>query len=254
MSLSYLVILALFSDAMTVALSMTFTLVLVLILRYYDQIKTISKEYQDAKDLVSTIMIGFKGELERRDERIDDLYEEIMSLRSIETKRQRSVNEDLMISNIENLKQRVEEVQKTNEPTIQELSEIREIIEEIVRTQNNVQTHLETLDEQYRGLLPETEAEKIIPVKSRITPPQLHTTELEILQMLITEGSMSAIQIRERIGKTREHVARLMKKLHEQGLVDRDEEKRPYMYAASRKVKKSASESSKKEEAQETSE
>jgi chromosome segregation and condensation protein ScpB len=232
---------------------MTFTLVLVLILRYYDQIKTVNKEYQEAKELVSTVVIGFKSELERRDERVDDLYKEIMSLRAIKIKEPRSVNDDLILSEIENLKQEIEEVQKVDEPTMQELSEIREIVQGLIRTQSNVETHLETLDDQYRGLLPETEAEQIIPVKSSIAPPQLHTTELEILQMLITEGPMSAIEIREKIGKTREHVARLMKKLHDQRLVDRDEKKRPYLYAASQRVKKSTKEPSKKEETTETS-
>ena len=75
---------ALFSDAMTVALSMTFTLVLVLILRYYDQITIVSEEYKEAKDLVNAVIIQFKGELRQHDERVDELSKEIMSLRSIE--------------------------------------------------------------------------------------------------------------------------------------------------------------------------
>lgn len=244
---------ALFSDAMTVALSMTFTLVLVLILRYYDQIKIVSQEYKEAKDLVKSVIIQFRGEIKRHDERVDELNREIMSIRSLETIERKSERNDLVISEIENLRQKIAEIQRPNEPTMQEITEIQEIIENLIRNQSNVNTHLARLDEQYRGLLPETEAEKIIPVKTIMTQQQLHATELEILQMLITEGSMSAIEIRERIGKTREHVARLMKKLHDQGLVKRDEKKRPYMYAANKKVKKSEEESSKKEETQETS-
>jgi predicted transcriptional regulator len=55
--------------------------------------------------------------------------------------------------------------------------------------------------------------------------------------MLITEGPKPATEIQRRIGKTREHAARLMRKLYDQGLVLREEDKRPYIYTVSDKVR-----------------
>jgi DNA-binding transcriptional regulator GbsR (MarR family) len=233
---------------MTIALSMTFTLVLLLVLRYYDQIKVVSEEYREAKNLVSGVIVGFKGQLRQHEEKVNDLNKEILLLRSIRISDIKSNKNNLTISDLEKLEQRIEEIQKTNEHPIQEITEIRKLIEGLIENQKDIEKHLETLDERYRGLLPETEAEQIIPVKTNVLQPQLHTTELEILQTLITEGDMSATEIRNRIGRSREHVARLMKKLHEQGLVERDERKRPYKYAASKKIKETE-----KREVQETS-
>jgi biotin operon repressor len=60
------------------------------------------------------------------------------------------------------------------------------------------------------------------------------STEQELLRLL-AEGPRTAPEIKELLGKSREHTARLLKKLYDEGLVIRDEAAKPYLYRLSDK-------------------
>jgi predicted transcriptional regulator len=47
---------------------------------------------------------------------------------------------------------------------------------------------------------------------------------------LLREAPRSAREIQYNVGKTREHISRLMKKLHDEGLVDRNMNTKPFIY------------------------
>jgi DNA-binding MarR family transcriptional regulator len=49
------------------------------------------------------------------------------------------------------------------------------------------------------------------------------------------EGSVP--QIREKIGKTREHTARTLKKLYDKGFVDRNTSSMPYRYSVRKEMR-----------------
>jgi len=66
----------------------------------------------------------------------------------------------------------------------------------------------------------------------------LTQTELSVLEILASEGAKTALEIRERIQLTREHTARLMKKLYEEGYLERDTEKMPYAYRVKKEMLK----------------
>lgn len=54
-------------------------------------------------------------------------------------------------------------------------------------------------------------------------------TEAKVLRLLV-EGPRTTGQIKEQVGKSREHTARLMKSLFDRGLVVRNDRNKPYMY------------------------
>lgn len=54
-------------------------------------------------------------------------------------------------------------------------------------------------------------------------------TSIYILKLL-QETPRSAREIQHNVGKTREHISRLMKKLHDEGLVDRNMSAKPFVY------------------------
>jgi Sugar-specific transcriptional regulator TrmB len=61
-------------------------------------------------------------------------------------------------------------------------------------------------------------------------PPGAGTeTEAKVLRLLV-EGPRTSAQIKEEVGRSREHTARLMKALFERGLVVRNDRNRPYLY------------------------
>ena len=61
-------------------------------------------------------------------------------------------------------------------------------------------------------------------------PQQMTTTEIETLKILAAEGGKTSRELQERVGRSREHFARLMKRLYERGYVDRDISQIPFMY------------------------
>ncbi len=54
-------------------------------------------------------------------------------------------------------------------------------------------------------------------------------TEARVLRLLV-EGPRTSAQIKEQVGKSREHTARLMKALFDRGLVVRNDRNKPYVY------------------------
>ena len=70
------------------------------------------------------------------------------------------------------------------------------------------------------------------------TLPSITTpTELQVLTMLANEGAKSAPEIGEAVGRSREHTARLMKKLFEEGYIRRDQTRIPFRYSLVERVK-----------------
>lgn len=71
-----------------------------------------------------------------------------------------------------------------------------------------------------------TQTREMSQITSQVT---LDVTELSVLKLLI-EKPRSSVEIKELIGKSREHAARLMKTLFDQKLVSRDSSKKPFVY------------------------
>ena len=70
---------------------------------------------------------------------------------------------------------------------------------------------------------------------SSITTP----TELQVLALLSEQGPKSAPEIGHLVGRSREHSARLMKKLFEEGYVRRDQSRIPFRYSLVDRVRAS---------------
>jgi predicted transcriptional regulator len=64
-------------------------------------------------------------------------------------------------------------------------------------------------------------------------------TELQVLTLLADEGPKSAPEIGRFVGRSREHTARLMKKLFDDGYVRRDQTRIPFRYSTVERVKQS---------------
>jgi len=64
-------------------------------------------------------------------------------------------------------------------------------------------------------------------------------TELQVLTLLANQGPKSAPEIGKFVGRSREHTARLMKKLFDEGYVRRDQTRIPFRYSTVERVKQS---------------
>src|SRR6266571_2083486 len=107
-----------------------------------------------------------------------------------------------------------------------------------------------TREAERRGFSPEGSMETTVEsesvVASRILSPtgeigSLHSittsTELQVLTLLANEGPKSAPEIGRAVARSREHTARLMKKLYEEGYIRRDQTRIPFRYSLVDKVK-----------------
>ena len=78
----------------------------------------------------------------------------------------------------------------------------------------------------------------LAPARELGTLPSITTpTELQVLTMLANEGPKSAPEIGRVVGRSREHTARLMKKLFEEGYIRRDDARIPFRYSLVERVK-----------------
>ena len=64
----------------------------------------------------------------------------------------------------------------------------------------------------------------------------LTDTEITVLEMLYKEGAKTAPEIKERVHLSREHTARLMKKLYEEGYLEREAGKIPFRYTIKKEM------------------
>jgi DNA-binding MarR family transcriptional regulator len=78
----------------------------------------------------------------------------------------------------------------------------------------------------------------LAPIQELGTLPSITTpTELQVLTLLANEGPKSAPEIGQVVGRSREHTARLMKKLYEEGYIRRDQTRIPFRYSLVERVK-----------------
>jgi len=77
-----------------------------------------------------------------------------------------------------------------------------------------------------RPMISKVPRDMLVQTTSHIT---LDETELAVINLL-NNKSRSSVEIKDLISKSREHAARLMKKLFDLGLVARDNSKRPFVY------------------------
>ena len=94
--------------------------------------------------------------------------------------------------------------------------------------------------------LPTSPVGEIGSLQSITTP-----TELQVLMLLAAEGPKSAPEIGKVVGRSREHTARLMKKLYEEGYIRRDQVRIPFKYSLVEKVRQSLKKTEVKGEAKE---
>jgi DNA-binding MarR family transcriptional regulator len=84
------------------------------------------------------------------------------------------------------------------------------------------------------SVLTRATASQIPSVVASASPPPLQfsegtETEARVLRFLV-EGPRTSAQIKEEVGRSREHTARMLKALFDRGLVIRNDRNKPYVY------------------------
>jgi len=205
---------------------------------YYRIIRRAQSEYDKARELVEDVVASFNRELKRETCKIDTITYRIEGTASkldtaskkIDTVEQKYLSIDSQIS----------AVLEGSERITSALAETNFRIRPVEESQEALKAQIVDLREQMQKLAepPENKIEPVIPIKRDKAMASLTDTEIAVLEMLVDEGAKTAPQIKERVKLSREHTARLMKKLYQEGYLERETGKIPFKYSVKKEMEK----------------
>jgi CTP-dependent riboflavin kinase len=207
-------------------------------LEYYRQVRKAQREYEKAKEAVEDIVLSFNRELKREADKLEIMAFKVEgSASKADTSLKRI---DAIEKKITPLEGQVNAISENNASILARLTDVDVKTRDIRVAQETLKTKITALDEQVQKLLtgPEVRGEAVIPIKRDKAMAALTETELTVLEMLSTEGSKTAPEVKDRVQLSREHTARLMKKLYEEGYLERETGKIPFKYSVKKEMEK----------------
>ncbi len=227
---------------------------------YYRQLRKAQKEYEKAKDFVEDIVLSFNRELKREAEKIEKVSYKVevsaskadSGLDKAESIEKRVAPLETQISQIgtqvESLTNTIGALSEANAKTVEKLSNLEipsldEKMYNIESAQEMLKTKISSLEEQMQkfSFSPEVKSENpfpVMPIKRDKALAALTETEVSVLEFLSTEGPKTAPEIKEKVQLSREHTARLMKRLYEEGYLERETGKLPFKYSVKKEMEK----------------
>lgn len=128
---------------------------------------------------------------------------------------------------------------QNNTSILSGLSGLELKIKDIEATQETLRVKITGFEEQIQKINiapPEIRSDPVIILKRDKAMASLTDTEISVLEMLSKEGAKTAPEIKERVHLSREHTARLMKKLYEEGYLEREAGKIPFRYSIKKEM------------------
>lgn len=199
------------------------SLTIAITLLYYGRIRRASKAYEEARGVVGDIIISFDKQLQRQGEQFESTSQKV----------------EAQAAKSERLSKRIDEQEGRLTTRLGELTSKVAASSDI----ESVKTDIQTLKTQVKDLVqaqeawkerammaPELQIETAIPIRRERALAPLTETELRVLEFIAAEGEKTAPEIKDMTKLTREHTARLLKKLYEEGYLERRAEKTPYAY------------------------
>jgi DNA-binding MarR family transcriptional regulator len=205
---------------------------------YYRQIRKAQKEYEKAREAVEDIVLSFNRELKREADRLELVaYKVEGSAAKADTSLKRVDSIEKKIAPIES---QLSTISENEVSVLSKMSDVGTKMHNIETSHQTLKTKITELEEQVQKLstVPEIKNEPVIPIRRDKAMAALTDTEVTVLEMLSAEGSKTAPEIKDRIRLSREHTARLMKKLYEKGYLERETSKIPFKYSVKKEMKK----------------
>ena len=201
----------------------TLSLLLVTIVasfQYYRRIKEAQEEYEQSKDVIRSVSAGFARQVAR-------IARSVQGFEDIASDTHNIASKALQVS------QEALEASKRDETAFKMFSERFESTDKAI---NDMREEIKQISKR-PVIAPRTvTVDAPIPLEQRAVLDQLTPTEFEVLTLLDDMGEGTGPEIRERIQKTREHTARLLKKLYEMGFIDRNTSGMPYRYNVRKEI------------------
>jgi predicted HTH transcriptional regulator len=194
-------------------------------------------------------VLSFNRELKREAEKVELIAFKVeggsakaeSSLKKIETVDKRITLFEEQLSAIKNS---FSQSTQTNTGILSGLSGLELKIKDIEASQETIRAKISGIEEQVQKIQVaprEVTSEPpigVMPIKRDKAMASLTDTEIAVLEMLSKEGAKTAPETKERVHLSREHTARLMKKLYEGGYLEREADKIPFRYSIKKEMEK----------------
>ena len=188
---------------------------------YYKRIQQAHAEYENSKDVVRSITSEFSRQLKK-------VAGSILAAEKDAADAQFAAADALRTS------AEAVEVVKDNSEKVSELS-VK--MDETDKTIASLREEMQSLARRRPVVAVQPSVEGAIPMRQDAVLDQLTPTELGVLMLIEDMGEASGPAIREKVNKTREHTARLLKKLYDSGFIDRNTSGMPYRYSVRKEIK-----------------
>ena len=210
-------------DPALITTAVLLSLTIVITLLYYGRIRRVSKAYEEAKGVVSDVIISFDKQLQRMGEHVEILIHRVEAqtgkserLAKCLDEQERSIEAHFADVTSKGAKSPDIEVVKTD------LQSLKTQLQDLVKAQEELKERAMAVSE--------AQIETAIPIRRERALAPLTETELRVLEFIATSDEKTAPEIKDMIKLTREHTARLMKKLYENGYLERRSDKTPFAY------------------------
>lgn len=204
------------------------------LLIYFKKLRSELLKHKDMKKLFEDIIFSFNKDLQKIEERLQEVAENYGKI-SVDREKQ-------LESLILGLRERVESLAELGEKMAAEYGGLKEKIEDLAAKYNSLLERVDKI-ERDSGLekagkeADATNLSALLPIEDKDKVlTSLTETELKVLEILAEEGEKTVSEIKDRIKLTREHTARLMKSLYARGYVERREDRIPYVYKLKREM------------------
>lgn len=189
----------------------------------YRKIKAATVEYEGSKEAVRNITFGFTRQ-------VNHMQQDVAKAENEATTAKVVANEALKSSG------------EAKEATLKGLQAVQTLQNRLDSTESEVEAikkevqKLSTAPKQ-RAVVVRQDITAPIPVQQGNILAQLTDTELNALKKIAELGEGTVPEIKEHLGTTREHTARMLKKLYESGFVDRSTNAMPYRYSVRKEIR-----------------
>jgi predicted transcriptional regulator len=207
-------------------------------IEYYRYLRRAQKEYEKARLAVEDIVLSFNRQFKREADKLEVIAFKVETIAS-------KTSGTLDIA--KNVEKRTDAAEVKARMDAESTSKMAGRLDEVEKTMRDFATSQETITVKLADLeqkssqtpaVPEIGLEAVIPIRRDKAIAQLTDTELSVLEMLVSEGPKTAPEIKGRVKLSREHTARLMKKLYEEGYLERETGKIPFRYSVKKEMEK----------------
>ncbi len=236
-----------------VLLAVLFSATAYTVMEYRKQLIKAQKEYEKARDSVEDIVLSFNRELRREAERIEAVTYKAeegtaladSGLRKVENIERRLAPIETQVNILGEQAIDVNSLMENNTQTLEKMSGVDAKVKDIEASQEVLKSKITVIEETIQKLtvVPEerfepNQALPVMPIKRDKAMASLTETEVGVLEFLASEGPKTAPEIKEKVQLSREHTARLMKRLYEEGYLERETGKLPFKYSVKSEMAK----------------